>query len=90
VRDCRLLLLLKAAASLARALTNLNNATQEPISDHSPLTVDLPFPAATKTDPNRIDRNYKPRIDMSPGCSQSLAIVGALVDSIQVYSERLI
>jgi endonuclease/exonuclease/phosphatase family metal-dependent hydrolase len=38
------------APHFARALTNLNNATQEPISDHSPLTVDLPFPAAAKTD----------------------------------------
>jgi hypothetical protein len=27
----------------ARTLTDLNNSTPEPISDHSPMTVDLPF-----------------------------------------------
>ena len=31
------------APHFARTLTDLNNSTPEPISDHSPMTVDLPF-----------------------------------------------
>jgi hypothetical protein len=31
------------APHFARTLTDLNNFTPEPISDHSPMTVDLPF-----------------------------------------------
>jgi hypothetical protein len=31
------------APHFARTLVNLNNAPPEPIADHSPMTVDLPF-----------------------------------------------
>lgn len=31
------------APHFARTLTDLNNFTPEPMSDHSPMTVDLPF-----------------------------------------------
>jgi hypothetical protein len=31
------------APHFARTLADLNNCTPEPLSDHSPITVDLPF-----------------------------------------------
>jgi hypothetical protein len=31
------------APHFARTLTDLNNCPPEPLSDHSPMTVDLPF-----------------------------------------------
>ena len=36
------------ATTVARTLLDLNNCLPEPISDHSPMTVDLPFGEPTE------------------------------------------
>lgn len=44
------------APALARTLVDLNNCLPEPISDHSPMTIDLPF-----KEPTELIRNTPPR-----------------------------